>query len=126
MRVGYKKAWGVVLVVMSGVLMMLLLFSGAIARMDMSLFGPGLAAVASLIAGIGYLTRTYFVVGADRVTLFAVIGPLRREYPYSSRAELRIDNGKLFVRGQKVPISRGQADAGDWERFAQSLTQSPT
>jgi hypothetical protein len=126
MRVGYKKAWGVVLVVMAGVLMMLLVFSGAIARMDMSLFGPGLAAVASLITGIGYLTRTYFEVGADRVTLFALIGPLRREYPFSSRAELRIENGKLFVRGQKVAISRGQADAGDWERFAQTLTQPPT
>ena len=52
MRVGYKKAWGVVLVVMASVLMLLLVFSGAIARMDMSLFGPGLAAVASLITGI--------------------------------------------------------------------------
>src|SRR5215471_1498693 len=126
MRVGYKKAWGVVLVVMSGVLMMLLVFSGAITRMDMSLFGPGLAAVASLITGIGYLTRTYFEVGADRVTLFALIGPLRREYPFSSRSELRIENGKLFVGGKKVAISRGQADTGDWERFAQSLTQPPT
>ena len=126
MRIGYKKAWGVVLVVMAGVLMLLLVFSGAIARMDMSLFGPGLAAVASLITGIGYLTRTYFEVGADRVTLSALIGPLRREYPFSSPAELRIENGKLFVRGKKVAISRGQADAADWEKFAQSLTQPPT
>src|SRR5262249_54774682 len=126
MRVGYKKAWGVALIVMSGVLMMLLVVSGALARQDMSLFGPGLAALASLIPGIGYLTRTYFEVGPDRVLLFALIGPLRREYPYSSPSELRIEGGKLFVRGKKIPVSRGQADAADWQRFAQSLTQPPT
>jgi hypothetical protein len=126
MRVGYKKAWGVALMVMAGVLMMLLVLSGAFARQDMSLFGPGLAAIASLITGIGYLTRTYFEVAADRVILFALIGPLRREYSYSSRADLRIEGGKLFVAGKKVPISRGQADAEGWERFAASLTQPPT
>ena len=126
MRVGYKKAWGVALIIMSGVLMMLLVLSGAFARQDMSLFGPGLAAIASLITGIGYLTRTYFEVGPDRVTVFALIGPLRREYPYSSRADLRIEGGKLFVAGKKVPISRGQADTEAWERFAASLTQPPT
>jgi hypothetical protein len=126
MRVGYKKAWGVVLIVMSGVLILLLVVSGAIARHDMSLFGPGIAAVASLITGIGYLTRTYFEVSPNRITVFALIGPLRREYPYSSRADLRIEGGKLFVAGKKVPISRGQADAEAWERFVASLTQPPT
>src|SRR5262245_52336986 len=125
MRIGYKKAWGVALLVMAGVLLVLLVLSGAFARGDMSLFGPGLAALASLVTGISYLVRTYFEVSVDRITLFALLGPLRREYPFSSPSELRIEGGKLFVRGQKVPISRGQADSADWERFAQSLTQKP-
>src|SRR5262245_59090606 len=121
MRVGYKKGWGVAMLALSGLLMMMLVVSGAFARQDMSLYGPALAAISSGICGICYLTRPCFELGADRITLFALLGPLRREYPYSGATDLRLEGGRLFVRGKKVPIWRFQADGTDWERFVAQI-----
>src|SRR5262245_9463640 len=122
MRIGYSKGWGVTLVVLSCALLALLTVSGTWARRDITLYGPALAALSCFISGIGYLTRTYFEVGNDRVTLFAVLGPLKREFPFASRADLHIEGGRLFVGGEKLPIRRGQANATDWDELAASLS----
>jgi hypothetical protein len=124
MRIGYSKAWGVALVVLSCALLALLTLNGTWARRDITLYGPALAALSCLISGIGYLTRTYFEVGPDRITLFAVLGPLKREFPFRSRADLRVDGGRLFVGSRKLPIRRGQANAADWDELAASLSQA--
>jgi hypothetical protein len=122
MQVHYKKTTGVVLLILATVSGTLLVLSGAAARMDITFFGPALATLAATVSGIAFLTRPYFQLEDGRITLFAAIGPLRRVYPFGSVRELRLVGNRLYLGDRKLPISRGQSDRADWERFMTQIS----
>jgi hypothetical protein len=58
--------------------------------------------------------RTYVTITDTEVVLHAMIGPIKRRYPFERRSDLRIENEGVFVAGKKLPIHRSQARADDW------------
>lgn len=68
------------------------------------------------VMGVLLLVRPYFWVQPNVVEVPALIGPLRRRFPYQW---LEIDGGKLFTvredgTRKKVPVARWFANSADW------------
>ena len=83
------------------------------------------------IIGFLYLTRPYFVVAPNRLTIYSPIGKVVRRYPFASFNDIKLVNGRLYIESveanltgaEQVKVSKGLTHASDWktlEGFAQS------
>ena len=117
MKVRYNPVVGVVALVLGGVCLFLGLWLMALGEFSPAIF-PGLLVT---LLGVLYLVRPYFWVNSKSVELAAVIGPMKRTFPFQT---LEIDGGKLVaVSGdgsrKKVPVTRWMAHSGDWAAAVQ-------
>jgi hypothetical protein len=69
-----------------------------------------------VVFGIMYLVRPYFLVEPGMVTVPAVLGPVKRQFPY---AHLEFDGGKVVAvkpdgTRKKLPVARWMAHPADW------------
>ena len=117
MKVRYNPVLGVVALVLGGVCLFLGLWLMALGEFSPAIF-PGL--VVSLF-GVMYLVRPYFLVNPKSVELAALIGPMKRTFPFQT---LEVDGGKLVAISQdgsrkKVPVARWMAHSGDWAAAVQ-------
>jgi hypothetical protein len=115
MKVRYSPVVGVVFVVLGAVCTFLGLWLLALGEFSPAVF----VGLFPLLIGILYLVRPYFLVEAGQVTVPAVIGPVRRRFPYE---RLEFDGAKVVaVRAdgtrKKVPVVRWMAHSGDWRTF---------
>ena len=87
--------------------------------------------VASL--GILYLTRPYFGVAPNRLTIYSVLGKVAKRYPFAAFSSLKIENDSLYIESsdgerdsqrEKVKIKKWAIRAEDWERLQQIATSS--
>jgi hypothetical protein len=53
----------------------------------------------------------------------ALVGPLRRRYPFDSWGEVSYVGGRVHVAGKKLPFSRTGARADDWSAFEALLAE---
>jgi len=65
--------------------------------------------------------RTYVTIEDDKLVVHALVGPVKRTYPFSSWSELELAGGKLSIAGKRVPIHRTQANPEDWDAFEREL-----
>jgi hypothetical protein len=65
--------------------------------------------------------RTYVTIDDDKLVLHALVGPVKRTYPFASWSELELAGGKFSIAGKRVPIHRSQANAEDWDAFEREL-----
>jgi len=80
-------------------------------------FGPGVViGVLVTLMGVLTLARPYFWVRENSVEVLAMIGPAKREFPYTS---LDYDGRRLCTldsegERRRIPVSRWIAHSGDW------------
>ena len=74
-----------------------------------------------LLGGILMLRgATYVTFSNDEVVIHALIGPIKRRFPFASWRDVALVDNQLTIAGVRVPIHRTQANGEDWhdmERF---------
>ncbi len=117
MKVRYNPAVGVVALVLGGVCLFLALWLMSLGEFSPAIF-PGLLVT---LLGVMYLVRPYFWMNPKSVELAALIGPMKRTFPFQT---LEVDGSRLVaVSGdgsrKKVPVARWMAHSGDWAAAVQ-------
>jgi hypothetical protein len=108
------------LILGAGVVLALLLMLTPHHR-DIVFYGPLLAVVAATGAGSLMLVRPMFELAADRITVFALVGPLRKDFAFAARSEIRIEHDRVYIGDRALPIRRARCDATDWQCFITSI-----
>ena len=54
--------------------------------------------IALAAAGYLYLTRPYFTLAPNRLTIYNLIGKVVKRYPFETFNNLRVENGTLYVK----------------------------
>jgi hypothetical protein len=74
-----------------------------------------------LFMGFLFLNRPYFTVDKSKVTVPALLGPVKREFYFGSPENIRWSNNKLEVKEgvgwKRVPVRRWQSRHEDWQAF---------
>lgn len=71
-----------------------------------------------LVVGIGYIVRPLGELTATELTLFALIGPVKKQYPI---AGLRVADGKIYSGDKKVRIPVWATNRADWRAVLERL-----
>ncbi|MFL6119063.1 hypothetical protein [Actinophytocola sp.] len=120
MKVRYNPVVGVVMVVLGAVCLFLGLWLMALGEFNASVL---VGALVTLL-GILYLVRPYFWVSSSAVELRAVVGPVRRTFPFRT---LEVDGSKLVAVNdgdrKKLPVTRWMAHSGDWAAAVERATR---
>jgi hypothetical protein len=85
------------------------------------LTGPSVSAftgVIALIVGVGYLIRPLAELSETELTIFALFGPLKRQYPV---AGLRVVDGRIYSGEKKVPLPAWTTNGDDWRALMQRV-----
>lgn len=90
-------------------------------------FGPiTLLGAVALLGGLLMKSgRTYVTIDDDSVVIHALVGPLKRRFPFESWRDVRLEGNLLTIAGTRVPMHRTQANPDDWhelERFVAART----
>ncbi|HVZ40711.1 MAG TPA: hypothetical protein VHI13_15635 [Candidatus Kapabacteria bacterium] len=120
MSIGYNKVLAIIFLALGGFNVVV----NAITHgTPIAFFSGGM----SLLIGALYLSRTYFIVEPDRITVKALLGPLTRTYEFSSYSDLVVENGgrSVYVREgsdmRKIRVSRWLSNGSDWDRFVAEI-----
>src|SRR5262245_7166918 len=120
MKVRYNVAVGVVLLILGAVCVFLGLWLTALGE-----FSPAaIVGFIPLLIGILYLSRPYFWVHDKTVVLPAVLGPLKREFPFQ---RLEFTGGRMIAvrpdgTTKKLPVTRWMANTDDWAAVMNART----
>jgi hypothetical protein len=112
MKVRYNMTVGILFIVLGGICTLLGLWLLLLGE-----FNPAVVVgLLPVVLGSLYLVRPYFMVEAGMITVPAVIGPVRRRFPF---ARLELDGSKVIAvhadgTRKKVPIARWLAHPADW------------
>jgi hypothetical protein len=71
-----------------------------------------------LLVGIGYMVRPLGELTETELTLFALIGPVKKQYPV---AQLRVVDGKIYSGDKKVRIPGWATNSADWRTLLERL-----
>ena len=85
------------------------------------LTGPSISTftgVIAMIAGIGYLVRPLAELTESELTVFALFGPLKRQFPV---AGLRVVDGRIYSGDKKVPVPAWTTNSDDWRALMQRV-----
>jgi hypothetical protein len=114
MAIRYNKIWGIILIALGGINAIFVVMLLAAGRFSIT----AITAAIVLLVGFGFLTQTYLTVTQNQIILHALLGPLKRVYPYKSDDDVKIERNALFVRKNdrwdKVPLSRFLVNNEDW------------
>lgn len=87
------------------------------------MFSAGLvASVILIILGSLFLTRPYFGIAPNRLTVYSLIGKAIKRYPFASFSDMNVINGKLYIESndadrtgaEKVKVAKRFTNAKDW------------
>jgi hypothetical protein len=74
--------------------------------------------VIALIVGVGYLVRPLAELSETELTIFALFGPLKRQYPIGG---LRVVDGRIYSGEKKVPLPAWTTNGDDWRALTQRV-----
>lgn len=79
----------------------------------------------SIMFGVLFLTRTYFVLNDDSLVLKAILGSAKTTYKFQSIKNIEIENNKIYInqdgKREKLTISTWMIDKKDWQAFLQKV-----
>jgi hypothetical protein len=113
MKVRYNLVLGVVFIVLGALCTFLGLW-----LLMLGEFNPAVVVgLMPILFGILYLARPYFLVEPGMVTVPALIGPVKRRFPY---ARLELEGSRVVAvhddgTRKKLPIARWLAHSADWQ-----------
>ena len=102
----YKPAMGISFLVVATFMILVSLMLGPPQTL--------VAGIILLVVGALYLSRPFAEVKAKEVVVYALIGPVRKTFPFTSISELRVADGKLYLGPDMLPVSKWLVKAGDW------------
>jgi hypothetical protein len=124
MKIRYKQFWGIVLIALgaiNAIFVVMLLTTG---RFSIT----AITAAIVILVGVGFLTQSYLTVTENQIILHALLGPLKRVYPYKSNEDVKIERHALFVRKEngweKVPLARYLVNNDDWAALESKFKHS--
>lgn len=124
MKIRYKKAFGIFVVITSIFIVMLSFFLIASGYKPLYLLNLS-TGIIFLIMGILYLRNIYFEVDDDRLVIYRLFGGEYRSYHLNSLHDLAIENNKIYLKNRgkkgKLPIYKRFVDPGDWQALAERI-----
>ncbi|MEL6816446.1 MAG: hypothetical protein AAFP03_16785 [Cyanobacteria bacterium J06598_3] len=116
----YKTSIGVALLTIGLVATVLTLW---VMLLDGQFSSSIISGILPTIIGFLYLTRPYFVIAPNRLTIYSPIGKAVKRYPFANFKDLKIIDGKLYIESsdraltgaEKVKVSKGLVHAKDWK-----------
>ncbi len=84
------------------------------------------------LLGVLSLTRPYFRVAPNRLTVYNLIGKAAERHPFASFGHIKIEGGNLYIESsyaeeaghrQRVKIKRWLVKSDDWKRL-EAITRS--
>lgn len=113
MQVRYRKFVGIVFLGLGALNLVLALMLLQYRSVNISIIlGPLMLLLGSL-----YLTRPYAYIEQNQFVMPAMLGPVRRTFPFSTDTDVKVENGKYYVRNgsnwKRVPIIRWMSDPAD-------------
>lgn len=125
MRIRYRKTVGVIYILL-GILFAYMYF--AIALSGQKVCMALVAAFITILFGILFLTRTYFVLNEDSLVLYAILGPAKTVYKIQSLKDIEIENSTIFCtqdgKRKKIPITVWMVEKKDWQAFVQKVNEA--
>jgi hypothetical protein len=85
------------------------------------LTGPSVNTVTGVLilgAAIGFMVRPMAELTETELTLFALVGPVKKRYPAD---QLRLIDGRLYSGDKKVRLAVWAANKDDWRALLQRL-----
>jgi hypothetical protein len=114
MRVTYNKWVATIMLILGLINLVLGVWLALLGRFNPSLF----IGVVVFVIGVLYWQRPYFIVESSGVVVPAMLGPVRRSFPFKTPQDIRIENNRLLVRDEtywrRVPVRRWLSDRRDW------------
>ena len=119
MKIGYKKVWGVLCLMLSGLACCLVVaFNQTGEAIPMAIVGGFWLFI---VLGILLLTRSYVEIWKDILLIKPLIGSGVKRYEYQSSKDFFIENNVVFLINndtrQKLPVSLWLADKRGWVAF---------
>ena len=83
------------------------------------------------VIGALYLSRPYFVVADNRITLYNLMGSAVKRYVYPSAAALRLEGSTIYIdsagaaeasKPRKIKLTKWMTRPADWERLELMIT----
>lgn len=119
MKIGYKKVWGVVFLMLSGLACCFVVAFNqtgetvpAVVVSSFWLF---------IVFGILFLTRSYVEVWKDSLLIKPLLGSRGKRYDFQSAKDFSIEKDDVFLinKGtrQKLPVSSWLVDKRGWKSF---------
>ncbi len=86
--------------------------------------------VVLVIAGYLYLTRPYFVLAPNRLTIYNLIGRVVKRHPFETFSDLKIENNTLYIDGgflgrdrpEPTKLKKWLVRPRDWKRLQEIVT----
>ncbi|KPQ34513.1 MAG: hypothetical protein HLUCCA11_14535 [Phormidesmis priestleyi Ana] len=118
----YRRSLGSVLLILGiGVASLSL----KVMLLEGGLIGAAVLGVLLIIVGFLYLTRPYFAIAPNRLTIYNLLGSPVKRYPFTSFSQFQIKNSTtLYIEQEKVNLSRWMMHSADWKRL-QTLSTQP-
>lgn len=119
MKISYKKIWGVLCLMLSGLACCLVAaFNQTGEKLPFAIVG---AFWLFVVLGILLLTRSYVEVWKDILFVKPLIGSGVKRYVYQSSKDFSIENQDVFLTNngirQKLPVSTWLVDKNGWTSF---------
>jgi len=101
-----------------------ILVAGAFVLLTSFITGPSVSTFTGtlcLVIGLGYLFRPLAELTETELTIFAMFGPLKKQFPV---AQLRVVDGKIYNGEKKVRIAGWVTNTQDWRALLERLQRS--
>jgi hypothetical protein len=110
-----------VVMILGGAVVLALLLVITPHHRDIVFYGPLLGVLAATGAATLMLVRPMFELAGDRIIVFALVGPLRKDFSFAAKSEIRIEDDRVHIGDRALPIRRARCDATDWQRFLTAI-----
>jgi hypothetical protein len=110
MKIRYKTGLGVFILVCASFILLTTFLTGP----SVSTFTGAM----TLAIGVGYLVRPLAELTDTELTIFALYGPLKKQYP---TAQLRLVDGRLYSGDKKVRLAAWVTNSDDWKALMEKV-----
>ncbi|MEL6903023.1 MAG: hypothetical protein AAFP07_18970 [Cyanobacteria bacterium J06606_4] len=73
------------------------------------------------VVGYLYLTRPYFAIAPNRLTLYNLLGSPVKRYPFATFGDISLEGARLYIKDandpnqrEKVKVSKWMTKGADW------------
>ncbi len=83
--------------------------------------------------GFLYLTRPYFAIAPNRITIYNLIGKSVKRYPFATFSHIVVDNDSLYIEGadepggqrERVKVNKRLVRSKDWAHV-EAIARQPS